>query len=158
MMFSEGDRVVINKCGTRGKFMEEYAGVAYLELDNGVEMDCSTSAITLEADYKTPEEIKQEEAKGAITENQAIAELILPQITTILLTMAEQYAEQVVLSIGVIGGTATPWDKLTAYHKMNFICVVTNTRFSDWVKVYNNKRTASFQMTIFAAIADKFIK
>ena len=111
-MINEGDKIVNNKTGDHGTFLEECAGIAYLERDNGVEMDCSVSDIVLEADYKTSEKIKQEEMTLASKANHAIAELIFPEVRSLLVTMAKHMAEKAAISIIVVGGSATPWDEM----------------------------------------------
>ena len=155
-MFNEGDKIVNIKTGDHGMFLEEYAGVAYLEMDNGVEMDCSVNSIVLEEDYKTPEEIKQEEMTLASEANHAIAELIFPEVRSLLVTMAKHMAEKAALSIIVLGGSATPWDEMDAYHKMNFISVATGTSFKDWMSAYNKNGLDILQLSIFTAIGESF--
>lgn len=143
LMFNDGDRIV-TKDGYRGKFIEEYAGVAYLELDNGVELDCPILDIMLEADYKTPEEIKREKSLLSQKENDAVAECILPNVEPLILALAEFQARGAALAVSVLGGSAKSWDDLTAFQKMNFVCIASGVKFSEWVDAYNNDKMTTF--------------
>ena len=153
-MFNMDDRVIHKDNLFRGTVLEVCDGWAYLELDNGVEMEFPVSELMLESEYKSPEEKKREEMETTNTEKLAIAELILPEIRSILVTLGRSAAEQGMLAVIAIGGSATPWDELNAFHKMNFISVATGVPFEQWETGYHAGTLANVQLLALANIGE----
>ena len=155
MTFNERDWVIHTKCGNRGQVLEIADGIAYIELDNGVEMDFPVSDLMLEDDYTSPEEQKQEEMAFADAATLMVAELILPEVRNIFVALAMKIAAESGAAVILLGGSASPWEEMNAYHKMNFISVSTDTQFIDWVNAYNENNMALFQLNILVALGEK---
>lgn len=158
MSINERDWVIHTKSGNRGQVLEIADGIAYIELENGVEMDFSISDLILESEHKSPEEERQEDMALADDTVRAVAELILPEVKSIFITLAQRLAASSGLAVIALGGSAAPWEEMNAYHKMNFISVSTGTKFIDWVNAYNDGNMAVFQLSILVALGERASK
>lgn len=152
MTFNEGDRVIHKTRLDRGTVVDGYDGIAYIELDNGVEMDFPVAELMLEEEYKSPHELRQEEMAAADEATLFVAELILPEVRNIFVALAMKMADEAGAAVIALGGSASPWEKSNAFHKMNFISVATNTRFIDWVNAHNDDRMTAFQLEVLLAM------
>jgi len=153
--FDTDDRVIHKTNLTRGVVLEIDDGIAYLEMDNGVEMDFHVSDLMLESEYKSPEEERQEEMAFADAATLMVAGLILPEVRNLLVGLAMKMADEAGTAVITLGGTASPWSEMNAFHKMNFICVATHTKFIDWVNAYNDNDMALFQLNILVAMGER---
>ena len=161
-MFNEYDWVIHTKTGNRGQVLEIADDIAYLELENGVEMDFPVSDLMLEADYQTPEETAGDRLGEALDGKMPAAvlvtcELMLADMRPALVRMGELYSEQAAHAITVLGGSATPWTEMNAYHKMNFVSVVTSIPLEKWVEAYGNNTLTRLQLVAFAMIGQNFM-
>lgn len=152
MTFNEHDWVIHSKTGNRGQVLEIADDIAYIELDNGVEMDFLISELMLEEDYKSPEEERQEEIESADAVTLKVAEMILPEVRNMWVALAMIQADKAAVAVRLLGGSASPWEEMNAFHKMNFICVSTHTKFIDWVHAYNENNMVEFQKDIMTAL------
>lgn len=109
--FNKGDRIIHPEKLIRGTVLEVDDGIAYLEMDNGVEMDFPEGVIVREEYYKSPEEKRQEEMALADSVTLAVAELILPEVRNLLVGLAKMRAEKAGEAVRALGGTAAPWRK-----------------------------------------------
>lgn len=152
MTFNEGDRVIYLSKLTHGTVLEVFDGRVYLEMDNGVEMDFSEADLMLEAEDKSPEEVRQRDMALDDAVALKVAELIFPEVRNLFVALAMRMAAEAGAAVIALGGSASPWEETNAFHKMNFISVATNTTFVDWVTAYNDNNMAAFQLSILGAI------
>lgn len=154
--FGVGDRVIHPIKLVRGTVLEIDDGIAYIELDTGVEMDFPVTSLEAEAEYKSPEETAGERLGKEISNATTIkvAELILPEVRNMFVALAQMKAEQAGVAVVLLGGSAAPWEQMNDFHRMNFICVTTGTKFSDWVDAYNEHKMDEFQQTIITNLEE----
>ena len=159
MTINEQDWVIHPKTGNCGQVLEIADGVAYLELENGVEMDFPVSELVLESEYKTPHEQKEEALSNADEEKKKVAEEIWPLVRDTLAVLTERYAEEVAVAVKqTMGGTATPWNELSAYHKMNYLVALTGTSFEKWEEAHKTNTLARLQLTVMMVMGQNFKK
>jgi len=151
MIFNEGDRVIHSTKLIRGTVLETDDGIVYLEMDNGVEMDFSGTDLMLESEYKSPEEERQEEM-AADAATLFVAELIFPEVRNIFVALAMKMADEAGAAVIALGGSASTWEEMNDFHRMNFISVATHTQFIDWVNAHNDDRMAAFQLEVLMAL------
>jgi hypothetical protein len=154
-MFNEGDRVIHTGKLIRGEVLEIDGNTAYLEMDNGVEMDFPVSDLILESEYKTPDEIKRELDDLVDESKKKAAEVIWPKIRPVIACLVESYVvNRVEPSVKALGGSATPWNELSAYHKMNYMCALTGTTLDQWIDAADVGKLPLLQLTIMAQIGE----
>lgn len=157
-MIVERDWVIHSKTGNCGQVLEISNGIAYIELENGVEMDFPVAELVLESEYKTPADIEQEQMDAADEDKKAAAEIIWPKIRPVLAHLTQLYMEHMAVAVTAIGGSSSPWDELTAYHKMNFLCIWTKIPFEKWVDAKDVGMLDKLQLTIMGKIGEEAIK
>ena len=158
MTFNEGDQVIHKSKLDRGTVLEVADGIAYLEMDNLVEMDFPLSDLVLESEYKSPADLEKEVMDLKSDANKKLAEVIWPKIRPVLANMTSVYALSAEAAVGILGGEATPWEELTAYHKMNFLCIWTKTKFEDWVDAADVGKLGDVQLAIMTQIGLELTK
>lgn len=158
MIFNEGDRVVHSTKGDRGTVLELDGSTVYLEMDNGVEMDFPADVLVLESEYKTPHEKEQEAIEAASAEKKQVAEEIWPLVRDTLAILTERYVEEVNVALRMVGGEGASWDKLTAYHKMNYLAVLTGTTFEKWEEAHKTNTLPRLQLAVMMAMGQNLKK
>lgn len=147
-MFKENDEVIHPERNMRGTVLEVDRDTVYLEMRNGVEMDFPASKLMLASEYRTDAEKRDDEDKYLTAALMAVSELIIPRVQPLLYNLTNLQASAAGDAIRLLGGSATPWDEMSAYHKMNFLCVTTQTKIEDWVIAYKDCKLTELQRAI----------
>ena len=129
-----GDEVRVRKNGDAGIIGEIDGNVAYLDMDNGVEITMILDDLILESDYQpTDEENRATEKENAA--KCAASQKILDALydTTIRLgRLAHRNVSAEVIAFG--GSGPCDWESLNAYQKMNYIAVGSAISLDVWIE------------------------
>lgn len=153
-MFNEGDRIIHPTKMVRGEVLEIYDGIAYIEMDNGVETDFPVDELMLESEYKSPDEIEKEKMEAADEEKKAIAERIWPNIRPVIADLTERCHANAMAAVSVLGGSGTSWDELTSYHKMNYLIAWSGISFDQWADAADVGKLDSIQLALMAQLGE----
>lgn len=120
-MFSEGQRVwVINKkCWATLEGYDPIGEYAYLRLDNGVEMDCSTRNIQSEEQHMLSTALVDEKGDPEIA---ALYETIKDKWPN-LISLGIHTHTQMTAAVTKLGGSPTPWNRLNPSQRLNYTCL-----------------------------------
>lgn len=156
--FDEGDRVIHKTRLDRGTVLEIDDGTVYIEMDNGVEMDFHVSELMMESEYKTPADIEREKMDAVDADKKAAAEIIWPKLRPATVRLVELYHANIAMAANQLFGSATPWAELTAYHKMNFLVVLSKFSFEKWMEANNNGKLHVLEIAILMQIGEALKK
>lgn len=151
-----GDEVRVRATNDAGIIDEISGNLAYVVMDNDVEMEYPLDALILESDYKPSDE------ENHLTEKNNAAKCATSQVildalyeTTIKLgQVVHMHASSAVI---VIGGSACDWESLNAYQKMNFIAMASTIPLDKWTEEFkkNDGSLGRLQLVALAMFAEQ---
>lgn len=128
-----GDEVRVRKNGDAGIIGEIDGNVAYIDMDNGVEITMILDDLILESDYQPTDEenrATEEENAAKCASSQKVLDVLYDQI----IKLGQIFHRNAMAGVVALGGSGNNWESLNAYQKMNFISIATSIPLDVWIE------------------------
>lgn len=135
-MMKAGDEVRIRSTGAIGVIAEIDGDIAYIDMDNGVEMSMFLSDIILESKYVTKFEKQTRRSDEETVAKHAISQEVIDVLYEQIIRLGQWAHASASSAVIALGGGVSAWESLNAYQKMNFISVATAIPVDVWFETF----------------------
>lgn len=158
-MLDVGDRIETEDGKFAGELVHLEDGTAYVELDNGVEMEFEESALQLEGTAATKrEEEREEESNFSIGRNETdeVYDGTFDALPKNIKKMGERMYTNVQVALNSSStkkNEPSCWSTANSFQKLNNISMLLGVRTEKLVSMYKNKESyATLELTMYAAL------
>ncbi len=152
-----GDEVRVRKNGDAGIIGEIDGNVAYLDMDNGVEITMILDDLILESDYQ-PTDAENRATEEDNAAKCASSQKVLDVLYESIINMGQIFHRNAMAAVVVaFGGSGNDWESLNAYQKMNFISIASGFPLDEWTKAFekNDGSIGKLQLAALAMFAEQ---
>lgn len=151
-----GDRVCNRHTGSNAGVIGDMTEViAFVDMDNGVEMELRLSDLILAVDYVPPQQEMDTMVAAELEAQNDLAQTVIDSLGEGLIKFGQIQHESASMAVIALGGSATKWDSLTALQQLNFVSIVTGISTKEWIEANVDGKLTSFKFMALAYIGKK---